>query len=381
MYNKQNGSLLKASRTKSGSVTKVFAMEKFPTFNKLRDSISSLVFHTGLDPFATNRNIIWKCTIPIYFTFYWGCAFFTIYNSAKENIAISISTGGSTIGIALQAVATITTFYLHRNTFRDQFDNLVQFYEGLSTMECKYVQEKLQVMETFCKYYISICFFTIGLVMFAPLIPGNTQSLPLVLDIPFLNSTKSPDYQLTYLLQATFLFYSVRYFCGFHELCIIFVFHYGLLIDLMVERMGNNSATVRDLIKHHKKIVSFHNVIEDVFALFITTQIICTVYPVTLGLYVCIFYKLFQNYILIVLSFGQLFVTCTYGSYFQRKSERLVVAIFNSIRWNELSWNDQKSIKLMLLMAQQRCQLRIGPGGYFELSYELYLKVNGHVNK
>lgn len=356
-------------------------MTKFEILEKLKQSISNLIFHTGLDPFASGSQRILRWFVPVYCLIYWSSACLTMYESVSEKNIASISTGGSTIGFGLQAAATLMTFYVNLDSFQYQFADLVQFYNELSNYECRFVQTKLELMWTFCQFYKYACFCTIGFVIVAPAIPGNNQPLPLVLTIPLLDDSQSPDYQLTYFVQTVILIYSVRFFCALHQFCIILIFHFGVLVDLMTLRMESNATTVRNLITHHKRLLSLHEAIEDIFGLFFTTQIIGSVFQISLGIYICMSHKLFQNYVLTVLSFFQLFVTCTYGYYFQRKCDSLIVTTFNFYRWNELDLGDQKAIRLMLMMAQQKCQLRIGPSGYFEICYELYLKVNKELQR
>lgn len=342
---------------------------------KWRDSISNLVFHTGLDPFASGSQWKLRWNVLVFNVVYMICASLTVYKSLLEMNVVAISVGGSSVGFGCQAIVISVSLYNHRKTIRDQYAKMAKYYQGLSAQECKYVEENTKLMWFCCRIFKHVVLFTILAVILAPTFPGNNQPLPLVLEIPLTDVAKSPGYEIAYLYQIYIAVYGVRVYCGFLQLSLVFFCHHTNLVELLVNDMENNRTPIKELINHHVRIISLQKLIENIFGLYVTVQIIGTIFQISLGLYVCMYYKSVQNYILTFMSLCQLFVTCTYGYYVQRKAERLAVAIFSSYRWNELSLNDQMCVKVMLIVAQAKVQLRAGPGRYFHISFELFLKV------
>lgn len=351
---------------------------------QLQRLITLLCAHTGIglfDDVTQQKSLLRNPRIWIFIAIavlYPQVTIFTVYK-AEDRVHIVHSACAS--GFIVQTLFVGLTMFLYRKELGDEFVQINSYYSKKANLQESGINSRcVGWMVKISKAYLAVFLVSVCFIVVTPLgrwALFGVRDFPVPISLPFIDNRHSPGFEITFLFQTLVICHLVPFLCGFQIFYIVFVLHFGNLVDLMVHRMQQNSPSLADVIQLHNRLLSVHNNIERYFGFFTSVHIICTVSQVSLCLYISLEKVYIQGFFFIFLSLVQLFFTCCYGYFVETQAESLAAAIFNSSNWPEMPLVDQKAVCFMLAVSQYRQQLRAG-GGFFLIGFNMYLKVRFH---
>lgn len=312
------------------------------------------------------------------------CYGYSWYQFSRNTLELIFSS--CVAGIAAQGVSVMFLFITRGQEFRRLFFQAKEFYDEI----CEDSGEEL-IKDSYCKFMKRLCygFFTgfLVLVLLNILYPVvgrlffGQYTLLFGLDVPLLNETTSPDYEIVFLYQVVQDLYTLTNLCTFQNFFIVMVLHNICLMDVLVHRMKGpwalgsprNWQRLRNIIVLHQKQQQFFRDLTDLFDLYNTLQIIFTTLVSTMIAFILIFEIWIPGYVLIILSLGMLFNNCVYGTYIERKAEEMADATFHWLDWTVLTPRQRRVVILVMRLAQSSTQLRCG--GIFVVNFHTFLSV------
>lgn len=294
----------------------------------------------------------------------------------------------NTLGTTLQGLTTVACVVFNKAAYNALFERIKTFHCTISEHKAEEAVKARyrSLIQLVIKLYVLA--FVVGAfgIDFLPIpltILTGVKTLPFGQNIPFIDHTTSPGYEITYIYQIFLTFLCVPNMCGFQSLYVIAMGHFCCVGDLLVEKImrkeehGENKR-FREILTLHYEFMDLHNLVEGLYGYYNTVLIMTTGLSVALGIVVLMRYSWIQGYIFIIMGFTNLLVTCIYGHLVETKTEKLEKALFNDLNWISMSTSDQRSAVLMLHMVQNKQQFCSGK--LFILGFDLYVLVRISIN-
>lgn len=352
----------------------------------IENSIHTIMAITGMDMLKyDNFKTLFRYKFNIVqATLFCVCYSYSLYQFSYKVLAFMFAV--CVLGIAIQGVSIMFIFVFRSADIRARFFEVKKF----QTQKASEPAEE-EIKDAYCALMWRLC--RIYLFGYTSLITINLiysltcriffdkRILLFGLDVPFLDETISPDYEIVLVYQVVQDVYTWANVVSFQFFFNVLILHNCCLMDILVQKMkgpweprsANNWRRLREILMLHQQQLDFFRGIQDILNGYNTTQLFCTTGTATLIAYMLLFDVWISGYVLLVLSLGMLLVNCIYGAYIEKKSDRLVDAIFDTLDWTILTPKERRFVVLLLKSTQINRQLRCG--GIFVINYQTFLSV------
>lgn len=293
----------------------------------------------------------------------------------------------SVVGIGTQGVSIMFIFVIRSADIRQRYYEVkaYQTQRAPDPAEEAIKDRYCALMKRLCNIYLLVYTSLVTLNLLYSLIGRiffDKRTLLFGLDMPFLDETVSPDYELVLAYQIVQDIYTWANIVSFQYFVNVLILHNCCLMDVLGQKMKgpweprspDNWRRLLDILVLHQQQLDFFRGIQSIFNPYNTTQLICTTGTATVIAYILLFDVWIPGYVLLVLSLGMLFVNCIYGTFIEKKASELVVATFDTLDWTVLSPRERRLVVVLLRSAQNNTQLRCG--GIFVINYHTFLTVS-----
>lgn len=366
-------------------------MDPIPRVKILNDvewSIHSLLAINGMDvlKYPSFKKLFRFHFNIIQATLFCACYAYTFYQFRDKQLELIFAL--CVCGIATQGVSTMFIYVIRNAAMRARFHEVRDFHAQLAQdpAEEQIKDRYCALMRRLCRGYFSgyITLVTLNLLYSVVLrVVVGKRVLLFGLDVPFLDETTSPDYEIVLAYQLIQDVYTFANIVSFQYFFIVLILHNCCLMDILVQKMKgpwelrspHNWTRLRDILVLHQRQLEFFQGLQSLFDPYNTTQLFCTGSTSALIAYMLLFDVWIPGYVLLTLSLGMLLVNCIYGTYIEKKADALVVAAFDTLDWCVLTPKERRIVVLLLRTAQNNTQLRCG--GIFVINYHTFLTVSG----
>lgn len=366
-------------------------MEPLPRMKILNDierTIHRLLAITGMDvlKYRSFKKVFRFQFNIVQATLFCICDAYSFYQFRNEQFKLIFSL--CIVGIVMQGVSTMFIFVIRNSDMRQRFLEVRAFHESVAADpgEEEIKNWYCTTMRRLCQIYmfayssliiLNLMYSLIGRIFF------GQRTLLFGLDVPFLDETVSPDYEIVLGYQMIQDLYTWANIVSFQYFYIVMVLHNCCLMDIIKQKLkapwemrsANNWIRLREILASHQRQLEYFEGLTSILNPYHTTQLFSTAATSTLLAFFLLFDVWIPGYVLLVLSLGMLFVNCIYGTYTEKKGDQLVEAFFHSLDWTVITPRERRIVVILLKSAQNNTHLRCGK--IFVVNYHTFLNVSG----